>query len=78
MRAEPIEIVCGGLDREGANMRALNVQCCFFEKFDEDGDGQIDLEGQISETRCLNVLKRSDSLLLCVFTRGLRAQCHGK
>ena len=59
-------------------MRALNVQCSFFETFDEDGDGQIDLEGQINETRFSNVLKRSDSLLLCVFERGSRVQCHGK
>jgi len=26
----------------------LNMQCTFFEQFDEDGDGQIDLEGQSS------------------------------
>ena len=59
-------------------MRALNVQCNFFEKFDEDGDGQIDLEGQMRETRFSNVLpfKRSDSMLLCVFKRGSRVQYH--
>lgn len=57
-------------------MRALNVQCNFFEKFDEDGDGQIDLEGQMRETRFSNVLKPSDSMLLCVFKRGSRVQYH--